>query len=74
MLGYDSPTVTTYYLRVDDRQRVGGSAGGFGGFGGGGAFIPGHGYLGGGAGGGGGFFDLYARRAVAESTFTRVRP
>ncbi len=71
LLGYDTPTVSTYWRRVDDRQYLLGSGSyGYGGFGRG---HRGYGW-GGAATGRSGIFDLYLRREVSTSDFTRVRP
>lgn len=67
LLGYDTPTVSTYYLRVDDRQRILGPSGGFGYYGGFGGFYGGYG-------GFGSYGDDYSRRAIVTESFERVRP
>lgn len=64
LLGYDTPTVSTYYLHVHDRQRVLGPGGGFGHYGGFGGFYGGFGYYG----------DDYYRETIVTESFERVRP
>ena len=65
VLGYDTPTVSSYTLYVDDRQILYGGRGSGYGFGSYGGF--GFGY-------GGGFYDRYERRATVVEGFDRVRP
>ena len=65
ILGYDTPTVSSYTLYVDDRQILyGGRGSGYGG-----GFYGGYGF-----GFGGGFYDRYERRATVVEGFDRVRP
>jgi len=67
LLGYDSPTITTYLLDIDDRQLLLGGVGGFG---------YGYGSFGYGVGGyhGSRVYDRVDRRTRSVTTFTRTRP
>jgi hypothetical protein len=59
LLGFDSPTFESLYVRTNDRQVLGGTGGGF--------YSPYYGY-------GSGWYDRYDRRAISQRSFTRVRP
>ncbi len=64
LMGYDSPTVETYFLQVDDRQWFSSSTGGYG------LGLYGYGYYGSTS----GWYDSYQRRAITTRSFERVRP
>ena len=68
-LGYDTPTVQTYYMSTIDRQGTY-AGGGYGfGYGYGVGLYGGYGFVGGGA----GFYDDHDRRVVVTESFQRVR-
>jgi hypothetical protein len=66
VLGYDTPIFESYYLEIDDRQRVLGGIGGYG--------FRGLGFFGGGGLSSGRVYDTYDRREVTVRSFDRVRP